>query len=301
MKRKLKFKKLGKKGGIPAVNEIVMTILNVTPKPILILIFILLVTTIATFVIPLFLNLFGYACVYENSNLELYQVPMSAIGTKSIQDIKSGLNELFGLPTYELPDDPFPTGTKEFIRIPDGCFETVNNGSEQIYGYTGLCVDCPVVSNYPFDLWFLVNKTSGIRYQQSICTGDGEPQATVWNKDLYGANFCYRCNPPTGYYYNHSNVADQGWVFTIEDISLIGLIDENYYYNVHLNRIKNLGGVKRSQDDTEFVNIQCTEFDQPSLYFFSVELFNRTMWIYLIVGWSLITFAFLYYNAIGLN
>lgn len=294
---------MGKKGGIPAINEIVMTILNVTPKPILYLVFILLITTIASFIIPVFLNIYGYACVYEEGNLELYQVPMSAVGTKSVQDLKEGVTELLGLTSYELPEDPFPTGTKEYIRIPDSCFKTVNNGtSGEVYGYTGLCTDCPVIANFPSSLPFInPNTTTSIRYEQSVCIGDGEYQKTVWNSDLYGSRYCYRCSPPTGYYYNHSSISEVGWVFTIEDPALIGSISEDYYYNVHLNRIKNLGGVKRSQDTSQFANIQCTEFGQPSLYFFSIEVFNRTMWIYLIVAWGLIGFAFAYYSAIGLN
>lgn len=289
-----------KKGGIPAINEIVMTILNVTPKPILYLIFILLITTIATFVIPVFLNLFGYACVYENGNLELYQVPMQSIAIKSVQDLKEGIGDFFGLPTYELPDDPFPNNNKSFIRIPDGCFETINNNTQELYGYTALCTDCPAIGNIPVGsvIW---NLTVNWRTINSICTGDGYYQKNLWNQDAYGKNYCYKCSPPTGYYYNHSNIQSQGWVFTIENSTYLPFINEGYYYNVHLNRIKNLGGVKRTQDSDEIVNIQCTEFNQPSLYFFSIELFNRTMWIILILGSFLVSFAYMYYNAVGLN
>ena len=242
-------KKMGKKGGIPAINEIVMTILNVTPQPILFLIFILLITTIATFVIPLFLNLFGYACVYEGGDYRLYQVPFNNIATKSLQDVQEGVTELFSLPTYEIPEDPFPYGTIEYIRIPDGCFKTVNNGtSGEVYGYTGLCTDCPVIANFPYPL-FGENATTSLRYEQSVCIGDGEYLKTIWNTDVFGANYCYRCSPPTGYYYNHSNVNLKGWVFTIEDPSLIGVISPSEISSSYkAERIKNLGGVDRPQD-----------------------------------------------------
>lgn len=300
MKKQIPFKRLlkSKKGGIPAINEIVLTILNITPKPILLLIFILLITTIATFIIPIFLGLFGYDCVYESGSLELYQVPIQSIAIKSIQDIKGGFDDLIGLPSYELPEDPFPYGNKSFIRIPDGCFETVQNGSEELYGYSALCTDCDAISRASF---FGNNITLPYKARYSICIGDGYYAKNVFNLDLFGSRFCSRCSPPTGYYYNHSNIPEHGWVFTIENQSLVPFIDESYYYNIELNRLKELGGVMRSQDSTQFVNLQCTDVHKPTVYFFTIELFNKTMWIFLIVGWGLISFAYLYYSAIGLN
>ena len=287
-----------KKGGIPAVNEIVMTILNVTPKPILYLIFILLLTTIATFVIPLFLGLFGYDCVYDGGNLVLYQVPIQSIATKSIQDVKQGFSDLLGLTTFELPEDYFPSGNKSFARIPDGCFETVQNGSEQIYGYTALCTDCDAISRAPF---FGTNITLFYKAQYSVCTTDGFYHKSPFNLDPLNLRFCYRCSPPTGYYYNHSNIPAHGWVFTILNESYLPFIDEIYYTNIELNRLINLGGVERQQDSEDIVNIQCTEAHRPTLYFFSIELFDRTMWIIIILGSFIISLAYMYYGAVGLN
>lgn len=287
-----------KKGGIPAINEIVMTILKITPKPILYLIFILLLTTIATFVIPVFLGLFGYDCVLEDGNLELYQVPIQSIAVKSIQDIKEGFDEFLGLPSYELPEDPFPFGNKSFIRIPDGCFETVINSSQELYGYTALCTDCDAISRADF---FGINVTLPYKARYSICISDGYFSKNLFNYDLFGSRFCLRCSPPTGYYYNHSNIPSHGWVFTIENSSYLPFIDESYYYNIKLNRIKELGGVKRTQDTSDFVNIQCTEYNRPSIYFFTIELFNRNMWIIILLGSFLVTFAYAYYSAVGLN
>jgi len=287
-----------KKGGIPAINEIVMTILNITPKPILYLIFILLITTIATFIIPLFLGLFGYDCVLEDGNLELYQVPIQSIAVKSIQDIKRGFDEFLGLPSFELPEDYFPQGNKSFVRIPDGCFETVFNNSEELYGYTALCTDCDAISRAEF---FGTNITLNYKAQYSICISDGFRSKNLFNLDLFGSRYCLLCEPPNPYYYNHSNIPAHGWVFTIENESLLPFIDESYYFNVELSRIKELGGVKRSQDSSDLVNIQCTEYNRPSVYFFTIELFNRQMWIIILLGSFLVSFAYMYYGAVGLN
>src|SRR4030043_588524 len=109
------FKKLikNKKGSIPVISEILQIFLNVTPKPILALIFILLISLIASFVIPMALQFFGYDCIMDNGQLELYQVPMNNIVTKSVFDFtnsKEGVRGIFGLEDYKYPENPFPNG-----------------------------------------------------------------------------------------------------------------------------------------------------------------------------------------------
>ena len=59
-----------------------------------------------------------------------------------------------------------------------------------------------------------------------------------------------------------------------------------------------MGGIKQSQDSQEMINIQCAAETQPQLYFFDIEIFNKTLWIFLLIGSFLIPFAYQYYNMI---
>lgn len=280
-----------KKGGIPAINEIVMTFLNVTPKPILILIFILLVTTISSFVLPALFNIFGYACVYDNGQVELYQVPLSNLVEKTFFDISRTTRDYFGIEDYELPYDPFPYGDKSYLRIPEQCLiESDANGSE-VYGYVATCTDCPTNAN--FFQGFYVPK------DKLICVDDGY-SVTVGNEGLLNQDICSQCRPPHHYYYNQTVVENLGWVFTIENSSLSQFVNEEYVSQVYLDRIKDMGGVKKTVDTDQFVSIQCEDVKKPNLYFFNIKVFDRTLWIYLVVAYGLITFSYFWYNHIGL-
>lgn len=278
-----------KKGGIPAINEIVMTFLNITPKPILALIFILLITTISGFVIPILLNTFGYSCVERgNNDIELYQVPMTNIVQKSALDITRGLSNLVGIEEYSLPENPFPNGNKAFLRIPEQCFVSVNINGSDTFGYSGGCVNCDLSGNF---LSGFFTPTS-----QRVCVSDGtEP------RDYLSANrqFCSQCSPPYPYYYNHSVcINSTECYFTIEDINLIQYVDESFILETDYKTIIGLDGVLRPQSNSEIINIQCTQNKRPSLYFFSIELFNRIMWIMLLVGFAIVTFALHWYNVV---
>lgn len=280
---------MGKKGAIPLISDLVTTFLSVTPRPILILIFILLITTLATFIIPAMFNLFGYECLSVDGDLRLYQVPMDKLAQKSLSDIKQGLRSFAGFEDYKLPDDPFPNGDKRFLRVPAECFnEVVINGETQV-GYSSACVDC--------------NASSWFRYSGSICLSDGYYAPDLITKYWIGtANFCYRCAPPDPYYYSHQYCFSQDeCFFRITDDNLVDqIIETEYEANFYYQNIIKLGGVERTQNGEEFVNIQCKAVDQPSLYFFDIEVFNRQMWIYLYIAWGLIGFAFMWYRMVGL-
>lgn len=275
-----------KKGGIPAVNEIVMSFLNITPKPILILIFILLLTTISAFIIPTFLNLFGYECIGRNDEFILYQVPMSKMATKSIQDVREGLRGIVGFEDYKLPDNPFPNGDKTRLRIPPDCFvDATVNGTTTI-GYSSACVDC--------------TKSGLFRYWGSVCLDDGYYDSTFVTTSWIGtANYCYRCSPPDPYFYNHSLCTNSDdCYFQITDPSLVSQITDDYSDHYTITNLLNLGAVERTQDSSEFINVQCIDNDKPQLYFFNIELFNKQMWILLVVGWALTSFAYMYYSVV---
>ena len=151
--------KISKFKGIPAINELVLTFLNTTPRPILLLIFVFLITTLATFFVPAFLNLYGYECLQVGDEIQLYQVPLNKLASKTIADVRLGVRTFFGFEDYQLPDDPFPNGDKRFLRVPPDCFvEAEIDGITQV-GYSSACVDC--------------NKSGLFRYYGSICTSDG--------------------------------------------------------------------------------------------------------------------------------
>lgn len=280
--------KLNKKGGIPAINEIVMTFLNITPKPILALIFILLITVIAGFVIPTLLSTFGYSCIERGTgDIELYQVPMSSFAEKNFLDIKQGLQGLVGYEEYSLPSDPFPNGNKNYLRIPDQCFVETSYNNSQVYGYIGACVYCDLNTN--FFTGFFTPIT------EKICVGD----STGIRNWVTDDKLCAICTPPYPYYYNHTICTNSTeCYFTISDPSLVSYINEDYVSETDYKKIIDLGGVLRPQDDSEIVNIQCTENKKPSLYFFSIELFNKTMWVLLLLGFAIVSFALAWYSVV---
>lgn len=291
-KKKLENKRIpnilkSKKGGIPAINEIVMTFLNITPKPILILIFLLLLVTISGFVIPIFLNLFGYYCVNHQDSLDLYQVPANNLLQKSFYDVQKGVEGILGVEQYQLPDDPFPDGNKEFLRIPAECFiESTANGTT-VSGYVSACTDCPTNANF-FEGFYKFKS-------DLICTDDGYFKKA----GLLDRKLCAQCSPPNPYYYNHSNCVNQDeCYFTITNTSLIPAITTDYLDQVNYQKIVDLGGVLRQQNSENIVNIQCSAVGKPNLYFFSIELFNQTMWVLIVIGYFLTIFAWGWYGVV---
>ena len=282
-----------KKAGVPLVNEIILLLQKIIPAPVWFLLFLLLVTLIGSFLVPAILNFFGYECLYgDTGTLDLYQVPMDKILQKSVSvDFRS----MLGLAEFQLPDDPFPNGDKRFLRINPECFDSVNNGSEIVTGYDGTCVDCPVISNF-FKTKIVLYSKFGAGHQ--VCIGDGFYQQTLSSAyDTSVQNYCYKCAPPNPYYYNHTNcLSNTSCYFTITNESLVSQVSGDFYKNVYLSRIKALGGVKRTQDSSEVVNIQCKEFNKPELYLFSIEIFNATLWLYLSVGYVLVMIAHWWYS-----
>jgi len=293
MKQKIwKNKKGGLLGGaITSIVDFLQMILHLVPAPIRLALFILLITTFATFIIPAFLNLFGYECVTENNQLALYKVPMSSLLAKSMSDARQTVRRTVGLSDYQLPDDPFPNGDKRYIRVPDNCLMTTQLNGSEFTGYTARCTNC---SFEPFQ-WY--NVLFGLD-DNRVCVGDGYANVNVWSYSLEYRQFCYLCAPPHPYFYNHTQCLNNpnGCLFQIEAGYNPNDVLESYDY--YLIRIKELGGVKIPIDDTEIVNIQCRAYNQPAIYFFDVEIFNKTLWIILIIGFGLVSFAFAWYGVI---
>lgn len=281
-----------KKGGIPAINEVVMTFLKVTPKPILYLIFILLIGTISMFVVPALLNLFGWECLDVNGELHLFQVPIQNIVSKTFLNIGEYFNQAFGFKEYQIPEDPFPDGDKHFQRIPEICWVTSTLNGSTIRGLSGACLRCQTNAN--FFQWFIITTDTN-----AICIEDATRSNIVTNND-----FCTICQLPDNYYYNHTYCVNQTQYgnpcyYRILDDS--ELPDENYAKGIYYNKIIQLGGVERQQDSSEFVNVQCEAASRPQLYFYTIKIFDRELWILLFVSWALISFASLWYGMVGLH
>lgn len=281
-----------KKGGIPVINEVVLTILNTTPKPILFLLFLFLISLIGTVAMPSLLNLFGYECLQTNHGIALYQVPMANFLEKTAIDLRQNVRSFFGLSDYQLPQDPFPSGDTNFVRIPAECLNEVTINGSSVVGYSSACVNC-TYSNY-----FLG------RYIGSVCLSDGYYDPTIITRYWVGtANFCYKCAPPNPYFFNYSRcVTKENCFFQITDPSLAGsIITTDYESNYYYQQIIKLGGQERPQDTTQFVNVQCEDVNKPQLYFFSIKIFDLQLWIYLSVAYVLIIFAWFWYKMIGVN
>lgn len=284
-----------KKGGIPIISEVLTTFFAVTPKPILIGLFIFLITVIASFVIPSLLSLWGYSCVYENSELELYQVPLSGTFGKVGYEVNEYLRDFIGIGDYELPDNPFPENNKSFLRIPEECFTMQEINDTTMWGYTALCVNCTYITNF----WTYVVSLGAGKDGNTICLSDGFYQPLSTFASTGAKKTCAKCSPPTPYYFNISNcISADNCYFTIEDPSLISLVGDDYEDTTYLERVKYLGGVKRDQDSTELINIQCDGSRQPQLYFFTIKIFDRTLWIILLIGTFLVQFGLLWYGLI---
>jgi len=302
-----------KKGAIPVINEVVDIILNITPKPILLLIFLLLITTIASFVMPFLLGVFGYSCVNEGGTYELYKVPVENIVQKTlIIDAEGVADTLLGLDDLKLPEDPFKNGDKRYVKIPDPCIIKIDvqvnktlfgYDTYPLVGYVAFGTNCTLIK----DDGRITNTNIYRTWTDSVCVSDGYAldldDLGLWVFYRLNANarkFNALCQPPNPYYYNHTifsyymNTTSVGY-FTIMDESLLPNIEDDYLNNDYVEKIKKIGGIKQDQDNSQFVNIQC-EYETPQLYFFSVKVFDRNLWIWLLIASFLIPFAFDWYS-----
>lgn len=291
----LRFK--GKKAGIPAINEIVLTFLHSAPKPVLIFIFILLGSVLASVILPTLLNMFGYECVKDaTGTLQLYQVPIANIGTSAnivVTNLKIWLRDLAGLKDYQLPPDPFPAGDTRYLRIGSECMKTVTINNTEVTGYSALCVNCTTNAN-----WF--QALGGFR-EDYICLSDGYWVPNTWQTPFSTQQFCSQCAPPHPYYFNYSNCPNSGCYFTIENVSdAPNIITTDYGANYYYQQIVKLGGVKRTQSTTDFVSMQCESAGTPQLYFFNIKVFNPTLWIYLYGAYWLVILAGWWYRMLNI-
>ena len=287
-----------KKGGIPVISELVTIVMDILPAPIKIGLFILLFTVIASFILPAIFSLFGYSCVYETGEVELYQVPMRSSFGKLGFELEEFTKGWFSIKDYQMPDDAYPAGDKHFIRVPLECIVTQEiNGTTQ-WGYTSLCTNCTYVTNF----WSsaLSSVTWGFfGNANTICLSDGYYAPITRFHPLSTKQTCSQCHPPNPYYFNITNCPSPDvCFFTIIHESHIPYILDDYIDKTYLIKLKLLGAVKRAQDSSEVVNIQCTASKRPALFFFGIEVFNKTMWIILILGTFLVQFSWAWYKVI---
>ena len=291
-----------KRGQLPFISDIINIFLSIVPKPILLMLFILLITIISSFIIPLFLNTFiGYACVKENNVVELYQVPFNNLIRKTISlDVGGFINSLLKPSDILFEDELYRNGDKRFFKVPEDCFVTVANGSDTFTGYTGQCTNCSGISQNPYAAILGINDTTSIKFRNSICMSDGYKLTGLLISDLWRT--CQKCSPPDLYFFDIENCfSETACYFRLINDSNLDIIPDNsndFANSLNLQKIKVLGGVKRTQNMSEIVNLGCADVNTPTLFFFNIELFNRTMWVLLIVGEMLVTFALAWYNVV---
>lgn len=287
-----------KKGSIPIINEIVQIIMHSLPTPIKILLFLLLINLIGSFFIPTILGFFGYSCVENNGEILLYQVPMSKSIQNSFLQFQQGFFSLFKIEEYTLPDDPFPYGNKKYLKIPDGCI-VQSKANTSNYGYSAGCVNCTP------DITFFLQPIY-ISRQDMVCIDDGFATSDRPLSMPVSVAFCNKCTPPEPYYFNltickNSPFNDGVCYFTLR--SNVAVEEVNAYLlktSTHFKKIVELGGVRRMQNSSEIINIQCSDVNSPHLYFFNIKIFDLKMWVYLVISYSLIFFAYHWYKMIGL-
>lgn len=291
--------KMNKKGAVP-VGEAIRIVWDTIPNPLKLFLFLFFLVVITSFIIPTITKVFGYECASDRSGtINLYKIPTKNLLRSAVTDFNNIVRTyLLGVDEYRLPDDPFPDGDKTYLKIPEECFVTTEINGTPVIGYTAQCSNC---SFEPQWLWGVFGSTA-----ESVCVDDGYYETDDWwNKNKVLEGRCYQCSPPsvadigTEYYFNISNCPNPPYecYFTLLDeskASLVGdLVKTNYY-----EKIIALGGVKQQHSPQDFVNIQCLEEGKPSVFMFSVELFNRTMWIILIIASFLIPIAWGYYNLV---
>lgn len=285
-----------KRGQIPIVSDFIHIFLSVTPKPILALLFIFLITLIAGVILPGMLKLMGYTCLYgEDGTPQLWQVPPGSLLDNLMSNINQKAREIF-YQQYILPDDPFPNGDKTYMKVPSACWvDTQINGTDTS-GYTSLCTNCTKAPNGFTDEYF--GGAFGMIGHEQICVSDGVARHRSFYDSVATKNLCALCEPPVPYHFeiNHCTSQDNCY-FVIDDPALIDRVTVSALDAKARKAMEKSGGHIVSVDPVnDVVSVQCTANKQPTLYLFTIEMFNRTMWIVLLLGYAIVGFAYWYWD-----
>jgi hypothetical protein len=265
--------------------------LDVTPKPIKIMIFLLFLIGFAS-IFGFLLNTTGHFC---DSQGNLYKTGLFSFKTNFnlLSDMPSN-DELIS--TTIDPDDPAVKATTIVnCNVPVGNGTTYyKEGDNKIYIDEGLyyqssdrCVDCEFKTIY----W---EEQGGLLTKTSLCMGDAyaKPydELSWWGRQTCGKTFGV-CTPPAGYYYSKaqgSYVCKEG---ICEGQTMGTLWNEN---------LKSIGAKIITQetiaeyDYRNAVRVDCDIGDvNPKFKVFGLEIFNYKLWIALIVlaaiSWAALT------------
>jgi len=257
--------------------------LDVTPKPIKIMIFLLFLIGFAS-IFGFLLNTTGHYC---DSQGNLYKT--------GVFSFKTNFNLLTNMPSNDElssttidPDDPVVKATtivecnivttenqryyygedeETKIFIPEGIY----------YQSSERCVDCDFVDTY-------FNSSGGALARTTICLGDAyaKPydELNWWGRQTCGKTFGI-CTPPPGYYYSK---AENAYVCDAEDC------EGRTMGQVWNENLKSIGAKIVTQDTiSEYdyrkaVSVQCDIGDiNPKFKVFGLEVFNYKLWIAIIV------------------
>lgn len=293
-------KKMNKKGAVP-IGEALLMVWDTIPRPIKMFFFLFLLVVISSFVFPTMVKFFGYECATDRSgSINLYKIPTENLLRSAVVDVNNVIRKyIIGVDEYRMPEDPFPDGDATYLRVPQECIVNTEINGTPVMGYTAQCSNCSFEPKTTWWGWFGSDANG-------ICVGDGYyEEGTALDKNKFLEARCKQCSPPsidscdTEYYFNISNCQNPPYncYFTLVNESKASCIDpRGLAISDYYEKIISLGGVKQEQSSDSFVNVQCVDEGKPAPFMFSVELFNRTMWIILLIASFLIPLAWGWYN-----
>lgn len=267
------------------ISQTIGNLLDITPKPIKIILFIFLLLAFAQLFTYAF-NMFGIYCNSNNEPVKIHTNIIDQIALiGEIPDYKTlGLN---AIPTEEAG---FTVASQQVTacsrQFPSGTIET-ENGTQTTFTqsrwfYDGtFCTECNKVS------------VCGISGDcNNFCETD-VTRITEEQKGFFQKAFCGRvgCEPPEHYYYDATrniyicldNTCQATTIATLWDNKLASKGATTLYQGTQGNQ---------NPAYTNFAGITCLEI-QPRLAVFGIDVFSFTLWIFLIIIFGL---AWAYFN-----
>ncbi len=229
---------------------------NVLPRPILFMLFIVMISMIGTFILPFFFNMTGTFCVND------------------VKVTGSAFNLPKNVATYFTIDT-----VRNYTKAEAACAPPIVVNDTWYYNYDGgFCTNCTVIENHDSD-GFLSD--SALHTNIGLCAGDAyrtPDENKTWlqkfqceskgDKNFYS----FACEPPLGYYYDYETNAyvcvDDCIDFTTNQTSLAlaSLQEAGYFATPPVG-----------DESPPFVGIKCFG-NTPKLTFIGIDIFDIRIW-----------------------
>lgn len=256
--------------GIPILSDIVDFFkkaidwaFKLMPKPLLFMVFFLLLTLIGGFILPFFFNVTGTFCV---------------------DDVKLSGNS-FNFPKNVATYFNYNTN-RNYSSVEFSCSQEFLDVDHSEFFYDGqFCTDCDVIdsSSHPSYLINNNNGTLGFRNNLGLCAGNAyriadENKSTI-QKLLCESKgdtdwYAFGCEPPIGFYYNRTSntyICEEDFCLTINSTKLtIESLTAAGYYRT-----------SGATDNVDIIGIKCFD-DKPKLAFVGIDVFDVRIWLILL-------------------